>query len=332
MSRTLAVSIALLGCVACNAPSETASRGSGSAANVAAGNVVAENVAVRIEHHAQAEPVDPSMRQRWREAALEKGSVPAGKSAAEWARELTPWLASTDPELRDDLAYTVLAGWIVRGKIEDAPLRELAAGWRAQLARPGTTDADILARSFAALTLAAVVAWDMRQPFLGDAELARLRAAGLQYAATEHDVRGYDDALGWVHATAHTADFLKFLAREPALPLTEQAAFLAAIDAKAALPGAAWTAGEDLRLARIASSLLARTDLDATVFTAWIDRYEREYAALWQSPRVDGQRLAAAGNLRRVLAELAVLLAIDLEDERQILVRDRILRALTATG
>lgn len=273
----------------------------------------------------------PLRRTFWREVALVKGAVPEGRTAAEWARELDPWLASADPELRDDLAYTILAGWIVRGKIEDEPLRELAAKWRADLGRPGTSDEDVVARSFAALTLAAVVAWDLKHPFLGD-EVPRIRAAALDYAANEHDVRGYDEHLGWVHATAHTADLLKFLARAPDLPASEQAKFLAAIDAKAALPGAAWSAGEDLRLARVALSLVKRPDFDADAFETWMLGYESAHRALWAAPPVDGDRLAEFGNRRRVLAELSALLAGDEASEPAVWARERVLRALRETG
>lgn len=273
----------------------------------------------------------PLRRTFWREVALVKGAVPEGGSAAEWARELDPWLASTDPELRDDLAYTILAGWIVRGKIEDEPLRELAAKWRADLGRPGTRDEDVLARSFAALMLAAVVAWDLKHPFLGE-EAARIRAAALEYAAREQDVRGYDEHLGWVHATAHAADLLKFLARAPDLPATEQASFLAAFDAKCAQSGASWNAGEDLRIARAVLSLVHRADLDLAAFERWLVGYETAHRDLWAAPRVDGARLAAHGNRRRVLAELCALLEDDDASENVAWARERVSAALRATG
>ncbi len=278
-------------------------------------------------------PCPPDDRRAfWRiVAAGERGAVPEGRSAAEWALELEPWLASTDPELRDDLAHAILAGWIVRGKIEDDVLRSLAAKWRADLGRPGTADEDVLARSFAALTLAAVVAWDLQHPFLGD-ELVRIRAAAFEYAANEPDVRGYDEQLGWVHATAHAADLLKFLAREADLPPTEQARILAAVDAKSALPHATWTAGEDLRLARVAQSLVKRSDCDAGAFERWVESYEALHRALWAASRLDGERLAEFGNRRRVLSELSGLLAGDDASEIVVWASGRVLRALRETG
>ena len=37
----------------------------------------------------------------------------------------------------------------------------------------------------------------------------------LAYLAAELDLRGIEPRVGWIHATAHTADLLKFLARNP---------------------------------------------------------------------------------------------------------------------
>ena len=50
-------------------------------------------------------------------------------------------------------------------------------------------------------------------------------------SAAERDRRGYAADTGWVHATAHTADVLRFLARSPKLPVAGQARLLAAIPA-----------------------------------------------------------------------------------------------------
>lgn len=289
--------------------------------------------ASEVGDRASSASVSPTLERReyWRAVVREQSRLPRDRTAAQFALELEPWLASTDPELRDDLAYTILSGWIVRGAIEDVPLRELASKWRADLSRPGTTDEDVLARSFAALTLASVVARELKHPFLGE-ELPRIRAAALEYAAREQDVRGYDDRLGWMHATAHTADLLKFLARDLDLPIADQAAFLAVIDGKAAL-GASWSAGEDLRLARVVLSLVNRADFDVSAFEAWVARYETAYRDLWSGPRVDARRLTEFGNRRRVLAELNAILPVDGDiEERHVIARERVQRALRATG
>src|SRR5262252_4159115 len=50
----------------------------------------------------------------WRGIARNHYAVPTGESASALARELSANLASPDPELRDDLSYSILYVWIVR--------------------------------------------------------------------------------------------------------------------------------------------------------------------------------------------------------------------------
>ncbi|MEO8661894.1 MAG: hypothetical protein ABI693_25735, partial [Bryobacteraceae bacterium] len=49
----------------------------------------------------------------WRAIAKNKYAIPDGESADSLARELSRALASPNPELRDDLAYSILHRWIV---------------------------------------------------------------------------------------------------------------------------------------------------------------------------------------------------------------------------
>lgn len=273
--------------------------------------------------------VAAAQRAFWR--GVERGAVPDGKTAAEWTRELDPWLASTDPELRDDVAYTRIAGWIVGGRIEDDALRAFAAEWRADLRGEGTRDEDVLRRSFAALTLAAVAARELEHPFLGE-DAAALRRDAFDYALRERDVRGHDATLGWVHATAHAADLLKFLARAPEFTPADQAEAYAVIDAKCAIEGAVWNAGEDLRLARIVLSIAKRPDFDATAFTTWIARHESEWAVLWSAPVFDGEELARLERRRGVLAEFCVIAAGAEVGTPLASAHGRVLGALAITG
>src|SRR3989442_13187184 len=77
-------------------------------------------------------------------------------------------------------------------------------------------------RAFSALDLSILAALDNQHPFLDDAELAGLLSAALAYLAGEKDLRAFDTRHGWMHATAHTADLLKFLGRNPRLRPADQ--------------------------------------------------------------------------------------------------------------
>ena len=52
--------------------------------------------------------------QFWQSIAANHYAVPEGGSAAALARELSANLASPDPNLRDELSYSILYVWIVR--------------------------------------------------------------------------------------------------------------------------------------------------------------------------------------------------------------------------
>ena len=143
---------------------------------------------------------------------------PENQSAAALAQELSQLLASPDPELRDELAYSVLARWIARPNILQPPeLRALADEWRANpksgIGESGTNS--VLKRSFSALCLSSIAEREVKTPFLSEQRYHQLLGDALTYLQSERDLRGYDAKLGWIHATAHTADLLQALASRP---------------------------------------------------------------------------------------------------------------------
>src|SRR4029453_1426853 len=98
--------------------------------------------------------------------------------------------------------------WIYRDqKLSPAQLREPMAEWIGNLKRGlGEQGTDsVLLRSFSALELSLLAAYDLKTPFLSQEEYDALLAAALDYLADERDVRGYDPEKGWMHSVAHTA-------------------------------------------------------------------------------------------------------------------------------
>src|ERR1043165_3269004 len=56
----------------------------------------------------------------WRAIAQNRYAPPAGSDVRALATELIDLLASPDPELRDEIAYSTLASWIYQQKLLDA--------------------------------------------------------------------------------------------------------------------------------------------------------------------------------------------------------------------
>jgi hypothetical protein len=243
----------------------------------------------------------------WKQIAQNKYAVPPGSSLPELTAELTEMLASPDPELRDDIAYSTLAAWIYQtrvlegetlGKLVDALLANLTAG----IGESGTER--IFRRSFSALTLAAVIARDNAAPFLTADEFHRIERAALAYLRDERDLRGYDPDRGWMHSAAHTADLLKFIGRSRFLGADAQIRLLDAIRDKLQAAPNVFTHGEDERFARAVLSIVNRTDFDAAAFAQWTARTKP--ARLGDKPTV--AELSHAQNAKNLLAKLDVLL------------------------
>lgn len=269
---------------------------------------------------AQEAPVHPA--EFWRGIVEQGHRLPEGDSAFELLVELSSYLGSPDPALRDDCAYGIAAAWIVRRQLLDEDeLRALCELWSRNLEVEigAAGDDSVLLRSFSALDLSLIAAYDAEHPFLGDEGYAKLLESALGYLERERDLRGWVEGLGWCHAAAHTADLLKFLARSPRLDPAGQYAILAGVARRLReTDGYVFVHGEDERLAAVAVSILGREDLDTEAFEDFLGELAataklpaefdpRAFAALQNSKnllRALHVRLALAGDLSPPLAEL----------------------------
>ena len=113
--------------------------------------------------------------------------------------EMNDLLFSTDPVLRDEVAYSAAERWILRDKRVDAgELRQLLERWSRNLENGlGEAGTDrVFGRSFSALCLSLIAAADLQSPFLAPAEVrsffvpdARLLRARTRPARFRRDSR-----------------------------------------------------------------------------------------------------------------------------------------------
>lgn len=273
----------------------------------------------------------------WRAIARDHYKLPDGESAAALMRELSICLGSPDPELRDELAYGIFAQWIYRQRLlARDDLLELVHTWTANLklgiGRSG--DDTVLLRSFSALGLSIAAALDNDQPFLAPEEHRALFDAALGYLAAERDLRGFERAQGWLHATAHTADLLKFLARSPHVTPADQARLWTGLGDRLAQTGeVVFTHGEDDRLARTAVSILSRDDFDPAAFDAWLARLRAQRRAAAEAPDFDPVRFAALQNTSNLLRSLFVILScVETQPPALVKAREGVLAYLCEPG
>jgi hypothetical protein len=161
-------------------------------------------------------------RALWESILDADAEVPPGRTAAELLPSLLDLLGEDDPYLRDEVGYGVLARWVVQDNLLDSDeLRYAVDRLVPDLRRgldgddAGNPDHAAVRRSYSALALAILAYRDVQDHFLAPAAVHGLLDAGIEYLLDEPDRRGYVPELGWINATAHAADLLKFHVRNP---------------------------------------------------------------------------------------------------------------------
>ncbi|MHB2028539.1 MAG: DUF2785 domain-containing protein [Acidimicrobiales bacterium] len=180
--------------------------------------------------------------------------------------DLLDLLASTDPQLRDDLAYAQLARRIESGA-EDQHLVELGN----RLVRNFSDDA-IQTRSFSALVLGCVIDRASNSGLASRDTLLEWFDSLARWYRAESDLRGWDEELGWLHAFAHGADAIGALARASQLREEDLVDLLALVAERLLAPTPfVLRDQEDERLGRAAALVLCRVELSRSSATAWLE-------------------------------------------------------------
>ena len=249
----------------------------------------------------------------WQELAKDC-AVPAGESAFGLVGEAVSFLGSPDSAWRDDVGYGVVAACVYQKKLlKPEERRELVARLEANLRSGiGETGTDsVLLRSFSALDLSILAAVEDEQPALDEGGYRRLLDDALAYLRDERDLRGLEPRVGWIHATAHTADLLKFLARDTRFTKNDQARLLEAAWSKATAPGTpVFTHAEGERLAAALLSVARRPDFDPAILDPWLARFVSLEKTVWEKSPPDPATLDASQNARDLLRSVYVLLSL----------------------
>jgi hypothetical protein len=173
--------------------------------------------------------------------------------------ELLEMLASPDPVLRDEFAYSILAVWLERNLLSPSQMRQMMLRLEGRLQHGlGEVGNDsVFARSFAPLIFAGIQYCDNAQPFLQESEVLHCLELALRYLALEQDLRGFVVPQGWAHATAHTADWLDELALSPHCTAPQLERIVSAICHKIPAPHV-WLFDEEDRLSYAVARAIGR--------------------------------------------------------------------------
>lgn len=247
-------------------------------------------------------------------ALTEDCVVPAGESALELVHQAIGFLGSADPTWRDDIGYGVVAACVYgqrRLGIEErrALVDLLSANLTRGIGQVG--DDTVLLRSFSALDLSVFAALELQDPALDEKGYRRLLDDAFAYLRDERDLRGFEPRVGWIHATAHAADLLKFLARDPRFNPADQARLLESVWVRMTQSGApVFTHAEDERLAAAVVSVVRRADFEVSLLGPWLERFVELEKGVWAVTPPQASGLAASQNARNLLRNLYVLLSL----------------------
>ncbi|MCO4798236.1 MAG: DUF2785 domain-containing protein [Colwelliaceae bacterium] len=134
----------------------------------------------------------------------------------EVAKILLHCLASSDPIIRDQIAFTGLSKWF-RDNSFNAEFYNEAFTLLVNVIEADVLDNNDVYKSFSALTLAEIVRVDRKNPFLNNYQHERVVKVATEFLHSIDDYRGYDEVIGWRHSVAHSADLMLQLALNPAI-------------------------------------------------------------------------------------------------------------------
>lgn len=247
-------------------------------------------------------------RQSWR-AVVEAGcSVPLGRPLGDLTAELVEMLGDPDPELRDELALSVLMTWIERGHYDDLLISlgdSVARGLVVGLGDDG--EPTVFRRTFAASVVAGCIDRDAVAHLIPRDVFLRWSDLGIGWYLAERDLRGRVPGQGWAHAGARGADLLRSVAASHHAGPDEGQVVLDVISERLRTPTRyTFVDGEEDRLAFAALTVVFRGLVGGDALEVWVDRL----AAGLDAPRDQPDRPApAAHNVSAFLRAMYVHLA-----------------------
>ncbi len=214
---------------------------------------------------------------------------------------LSDCLASPDPAMRDEFAYTTLAELLREQRPATAQLEFL---WSRLDELLQEDDPVGVAHPFAILAFAELARTDRVEAWMSTEQRQDLVDKASIYLENISDYRGFDAQVGWRHGVAHAADLAMQLALNPALSEAQQLQLLGAI-AEQVAPNHAYRFGEPERLARPVLFIAMREELEPQDWQEWFAGItDPAPLAGWGDVWQDTDGLARRHNLRAFAQEI----------------------------
>lgn len=243
----------------------------------------------------------------WVSIAKNDYRIPDGHTLEQLTGILFEYISSTDPELRDDIAYVVYANWLKRQVYSQDDIRAHVDKLLANLDTGlGEVESDsVFLRTFSILFLAEIVYNDNKVPLLEADQVQAILTDALRYLEMEKDPRGHIPIKGWAHALAHIADLLLELGKNRHVGPADLKHMLTGLADKL-VRSSNWIYihGEDDRLANAVIAMLKRNLITPEDWDHWLQSINPSGES-WKGAYMDGDRARAFHNVRNFLRSLS---------------------------
>lgn len=196
--------------------------------------------------------------------------------------QLHACLSSTDPVLRDQIAYASLSNLLRKEKMSIELTLDLHKRLLSELS--SGADTNDLYPPFAVLMLSETARVDRITPYLSDAQRNELVDFASQYMSGITDYRGFNEQEGWRHNVAHTADLILQLALNKAIDKNQLSQLLDAIASQISPAEHNYIFGEPGRLARAVAYIFLRGMHNSEEQQEWFNKITAaEPMTSWQA-------------------------------------------------
>lgn len=253
----------------------------------------------------------------WISIAQNDYRVPDGHTLENLTDILFSYLGSTDPELRDDIAYIVYANWLKQQVYSPETIKSHVEKLLANLDKGiGEPESEtVFLRTFSVLLLAEIVHNDNKKPLLQKSQIKTILERGLWYLDAEKDPRGHIPIKGWAHALAHTADLMLVLARNRNIDGADLWKILMQISNKIVhSTNHVYIHGEDERLAAAVIEILRRDLISLNQLEIWARSFREPDGKDWKGALMDEERNRAFQNTRNLLRSIYLALIAQPEE------------------
>jgi len=173
-------------------------------------------------------------------------TIPNDRARNAFARALVPCLDSTDPTVRDGIAFEALSHLMRAQQLSDPTLTEIAQSLRQRLGAP---DPEGVGRPFAILVLSETIRADRIAPYMTAELRQQILNDGIVFLTELRDYRGFDEHDGWRHGVAHSADLMLQLSVNSAFNKDDLSRIRDAVSSQVAPADHFYIYGESERLA-----------------------------------------------------------------------------------